>query len=73
MKFTFYLLLVAATLCCCKKNSEDGISNIPPIVTPENYYYPPLTGDVWETKTAASPLQSCELTALKIVPLCCTM
>ena len=48
-----YLLLLTATLSffSCKKN--DGNITIDPVPTNE-YYYPPLTGDTWETKTATS-------------------
>jgi CubicO group peptidase (beta-lactamase class C family) len=54
MKFTVYFILMAIMLFSCKKSSDDRITGIPPVVTPENYYYPPLTGEVWDLKTAAS-------------------
>jgi CubicO group peptidase (beta-lactamase class C family) len=51
MKYIF-LLIISCSLFSCKKSntSPDPI----PIPTPETYYYPPLSGDTWETKTAAS-------------------
>ncbi len=45
------LLLCSVSVFSCKKNS--GGATVDPIV-PASYYYPPLTGDTWETKTAAS-------------------
>ncbi len=54
MRNIFYIFLVSGLLFSCKKNNEDGIAIIPPAVSLESYYYPPLAGDVWETKTAAS-------------------
>ncbi len=47
-----YLLLCIFLFAGCKKSSTDVIPA--PIPTPEVYYYPPLSGDTWETKTAAS-------------------
>jgi len=49
MKY-FILLIVTITLVSCKK--DDTIPN--PVPPANEYYYPPLTGDMWETKTAAS-------------------
>jgi CubicO group peptidase (beta-lactamase class C family) len=46
--FTF--LFMTALICSCKKNNAD--TGNPP--TPANLYFPPLTGDTWETSTAAS-------------------
>jgi CubicO group peptidase (beta-lactamase class C family) len=48
-----YLLLLTTvfTFFSCKK--EDGGATIDPVPTAA-YYFPPLTGDTWETKTAAS-------------------
>ncbi|MEI7471084.1 MAG: serine hydrolase domain-containing protein [Ferruginibacter sp.] len=47
------IILIAGilSLTACKKNN--GGAGVDPIV-PTAYYYPPLTGDVWDTKTAAS-------------------
>ncbi len=45
---SFILVILSVLLFGCKKN--DGGSG----TTTEAYYYPPLTGDTWETKTAAS-------------------
>lgn len=49
MKF-FLLLIATISIFGCKKT--DPSPNPPPISN--EYYYPPLTGDSWETKTAAS-------------------
>ncbi len=52
----YYLpILIAVLLFSCKKSSDEA-TIIPPLPTPtaEPYYYPPLTGNVWDTKTAAS-------------------
>jgi CubicO group peptidase (beta-lactamase class C family) len=48
-----YLLLVLSTLTIfsCKKDS--GGATTDPVSVAE-YYYPPLTGDTWDAKTAAS-------------------
>ncbi len=46
-----FLLVVVGTFFSCKK--EQGAIAIDPVPT-EPYYYPPLTGDVWDTKTATS-------------------
>ncbi|WP_462220337.1 serine hydrolase domain-containing protein [Ferruginibacter sp.] len=45
------LLIITVSLWSCKK--ENGAAPIPTATTNE-YYYPPLTGDTWETKTATS-------------------
>ena len=47
-----YLILLATifTLTSCKK--EETLT--PPVVPVVSYYYPPLTGDTWESKTALS-------------------
>jgi CubicO group peptidase (beta-lactamase class C family) len=47
-----YLILLIATISLvgCKKDSTSLI----PVPPNNEYYYPPLTGDTWETKTAAS-------------------
>lgn len=45
--FSFVCLLFF--LVSCKKNTTNTTNP-----STENYYYPPLTGDTWETKTAAS-------------------
>ena len=44
---------VAFAFFSCKK-AETITTNTPLVAPPENYYYPPLTGIVWETKTASS-------------------
>lgn len=51
MKYLF-LLITALSLFSCKK--DDGGATTDPLPVPSAYYYPPLTGDTWETKTAAS-------------------
>ncbi|MDB5202463.1 MAG: penicillin-binding protein beta-lactamase class [Ferruginibacter sp.] len=43
-----FLFLVIGSLLSCKKTSEEVA--LPP--GPESYYYPPLTGEEWLTKTA---------------------
>jgi CubicO group peptidase (beta-lactamase class C family) len=50
MKY-FLLLLTTFSFFSCKK--DDGEIIIDPLPS-AGYYYPPLTGDVWDTKTAAS-------------------
>ncbi len=45
------LLIITVSLWSCKK--ENGAAPIPTATTNE-YYYPSLTGDTWETKTATS-------------------
>ena len=48
-------LLISILFFSCKKNSDEAaIVPTIPIPTIEAYYYPPLTGNVWNTKTAAS-------------------
>ena len=48
-------LLISILFFSCKKSSDE-VAIVPIIPTPtiEAYYYPPLTGNVWNTKTAAS-------------------
>ena len=49
MKQIMLLALVVLSLAACKKtHSDTGEDGGDP------YYYPPLTGDIWETKSAAS-------------------
>ena len=48
-----YPLLLMLFLFSCKK-SETAQPAPVPIPTPEAYYYPPLTGDTWDTKTSTS-------------------
>jgi CubicO group peptidase (beta-lactamase class C family) len=50
MKYLLLLTTVFAFFSCKK---EDGGATIDPVPTAA-YYFPPLTGDTWETKTAAS-------------------
>jgi CubicO group peptidase (beta-lactamase class C family) len=47
------LLLIASVffLFSCKKDSSSSSTGS---VTPDPYYFPPLTGDTWDAKTAAS-------------------
>ena len=53
MRNIILLGFVAFAFFSCKKT--ETITTTPVHApTPENYYYPPLTGSVWETKTAAS-------------------
>ncbi len=52
-----YILIFAAAslIYSCKKSNPDVVPTPAPLPTPiEAYYYPPLTGDVWETKTSTS-------------------
>jgi len=50
MKYLF-LIITAFSIVSCQK--DNGGATIDPVPTPA-YYFPPLTGDTWETKTAAS-------------------
>ena len=50
MKY-FSLLILSFSFFSCKKNS--GGASIDPVPSTA-YYYPPLTGDTWDTKSAAS-------------------
>jgi CubicO group peptidase (beta-lactamase class C family) len=52
----FFLVLAISSLLGCKKSSDTEPTPAPPAGgTPTNaYYYPALTGDTWETSTAAS-------------------
>ena len=54
MKFIYISIFYFFFIVGCKKT--ESITPTPiPIPTPvEPYYYPPLTGDVWDTKTATS-------------------
>ncbi|MFC4263735.1 serine hydrolase domain-containing protein [Ferruginibacter yonginensis] len=56
MKKLLLAFLGMVLLWGCKKSNDTATSTTPPQnPTPaEPYYYPPLTGDVWETKTSAS-------------------
>lgn len=50
------IIFLAFVLGSCKKDNSSGDN---PVIVPaspvsEAYYYPPLTGDTWDTKTAAS-------------------
>jgi CubicO group peptidase (beta-lactamase class C family) len=45
------LLIITGSLFSCKK--EGGNATIDPVPV-DVYYYPPLTGDAWDTKTATS-------------------
>ncbi len=52
-----YILFFTAaiTFYSCKKSNPDVVPTPAPIPTPiEAYYYPPLTGSTWDTKTAAA-------------------
>ena len=49
MKYLIFVI-TAAILFSCKK--DDVIPQ--PLPPADEYYYPPLTGDIWDTKTAAS-------------------
>lgn len=51
MKKSLLLAVIIIFLAGCKK--DDGGAVIDPIPA-EAYYFPPLTGDTWETKTPAS-------------------
>jgi len=53
---TYRLLFVCLILlCACKKDTTNSNSNpMPNPVNPEQYYFPPLTGDTWTTKSADS-------------------
>jgi len=51
MRYTLLIYAAAFTLYSCKKSTRE----IVPVPIPvEAYYYPPLTGSIWDTKTAAS-------------------
>lgn len=50
MKKIVLFAITAISLVACKKSSPGSGGGI----TPGAYYYPPLTGDTWETKTATS-------------------
>lgn len=54
MKPLIFLTFFTTYLIGCQKSNDANISTTPRSNQPENYYYPPLTGDVWETKTAVS-------------------
>ena len=47
------LCFVAFAFFSCKK-TETTTTTTTPVTPLENYYYPPLTGSAWDTKTAAS-------------------
>ncbi|MCY7290792.1 MAG: serine hydrolase [Ferruginibacter sp.] len=47
------LFVTVITLYSCKKTREDVVP-LPVPIPVEAYYYPPLTGNTWDTKTAAS-------------------
>lgn len=49
MKYILFVISILSFFSCKKDNSGSD-----PVSTPDAYYYPPLTGDVWETKTSAS-------------------
>ena len=53
MKYLFPVIFFVTFLLSCQKSNDPNIIT-PPVTLPENYYYPPVTGDVWETKTAVS-------------------
>lgn len=46
-KSAFYILLVLLIVSCKKDSTKED-------TLPENYYYPSLTSDVWESKSASS-------------------
>ncbi len=50
MKHLLFIITTCTFISCQKDN---GGATIDPVPTNE-YYYPPLTGDTWETKTSAS-------------------
>ena len=51
----FLIPMIAVFLFAGCKKSSNGIIPVPaPIPGPESYYYPPLTGSDWQTKTALS-------------------
>lgn len=47
MKRIALTLIIICSIISCKKNDSNSGSN-------DSYYYPPLTGDTWETKSASS-------------------
>lgn len=50
-----FLVLSVLLLNSCKKDESPVTPPVPtPDPVPEAYYYPPLTGDAWETKTAVA-------------------
>ena len=50
MQRILFLFIFSALLYSCKKTPVMPVVN----PTPESYYFPPLTGDTWETKTPTS-------------------
>lgn len=50
MQRTLIVLVFFFSLISCRKTSVTPESN----PSPESYYFPPLTGDTWETKSASS-------------------
>lgn len=54
MKYLYYFFLPVALLFGCNKNKENNTAILPPAIVTESYYYPPLSGDVWDTKTVTS-------------------
>jgi hypothetical protein len=56
MMKTYRLLFVCLILlCACKKDNTSSSNNpTPNPVNPEQYYFPPVTGDAWTTKSADS-------------------
>ena len=53
MKYILIALSAILVFNGCKKNNEEIVGSPIPIPI-DTYYYPPTTGDVWETKTASS-------------------
>ncbi len=60
MKNLFPFLLIILMLSCKKSDPVSGGTTPPPVTPPvipptsEAYYFPPLTGDAWTTKSASS-------------------
>ena len=53
MRNIILLGFVAFAFSSCKKTVTITTTTTP-VTSPESYYYPPLTGSAWDTKTAAS-------------------
>ena len=50
MKYIFFLIIVGSFFSCKKKEGGAAIDPVPA----DPYYYPPLSGDNWDTKTGSS-------------------
>jgi CubicO group peptidase (beta-lactamase class C family) len=53
MKTLFYALITAVSFLSCSSSDESPILPIQNPTPSETMYFPPLTGNIWETKTVA--------------------